>query len=1262
MAPKSRSKNNMGRTTSQKRLPKTATNVSIADKKQNDLNFLEEVASDCYLKCGSHIAGRATVLAFERLAALLSASVRPTKAFSACSRHLCSSPRNLVMAAKKKVLPEEYDLTLEPDLEQFTFDGIVKITCDVHVATDSVSVHAMDLVLSQAVFKPHGSSTVIKADEISTKAKMKTATLGFDEVLPVGKGVLEIKFRGILNDQMAGFYRSQYTDSCGKKRFMATTQFEAIDARRCFPCWDEPARKATFVVTLIYPANLTAISNMPPSRSEVQADGKRRETFMPTPRMSTYLLAFCIGEFEFISASTKGGVLARIFACPGNASRCSFALDCCIRALEFYNDFFGIPYPLPKMDMIAIPDFAAGAMENWGLVTYREVALLCDESTVSATQKQRICTVIAHELAHQWFGNLVTMEWWEDLWLNEGFANWMQTFASDKLFPDWHIWESYVGTEQQRALQLDALRSSHPIQVPIGHAEEVEEVFDAISYCKGGSVVRMIYSVLGEAHFQEGLRLYFDRHKYGNTVTTDLWNAWKEVSGKPIDKMMSSWTQKMGFPLLEVLNDPLADSTGHVEIRQKWFLADGSFEPSDDDKTWFCPVIVGTDKGTSPAGFLEEKSGKIACASCLPGASMIKVNFGQHVPVRVLYPEAVFKRLVQNLRSVPPEDKIGLLSDTFAMSKSGVLDASFLVDLLAGFKSELNDKVWSEISAVLGGLEKVVCQGLADDTAQAFKEFCSKLVVPAFTHVGWETGSADSDNRKKLRSTVLAAVSKYCSQDPTISAEAVRRCKEFAASPNDPTVLSADIRSAVFDVALQSDHAALAFDELVRAHEVVTDGAVKIHIYGALGKAGGFALQQKALDFCLSGAVRSQDLIYIPMAMATSGKTGADTVFSWMQSEYSRIYDMIGATSMMLFQNMVRVSGAGFVTESKAEEVAAFWKSRDLYKNIEKALAQTVEGIKSNSKFVDRSGTRSCEEVRVVKGIEGSPGFNLEICNGQQQLVKLAKGVETMLSFLRHLPQAHVAPNTSEAVNAAAAAMFQRAACWLNDVDEVDFDQLQHVLYLAFWLGAEDEDVALSALDAIERFTLYRSENGATLLQSDVLQVLHRIIGHNRAPELVSEAFTLLYRLCDAPAPAVVPLMTEESGLVRTVVESMLQAPLNMRLQLAGVRLLALWAQFDVAEDPEAEGAMSDQKDLKQFVREANAAEVAKEVAANLTRAGLTHAASWMSAISSRLPKRVQGSKGSKEQREPKASKGSKDEHGPRSASKASGSSRAKSK
>mmetsp|Transcript_106031 Transcript_106031/g.253066 ORF Transcript_106031/g.253066 Transcript_106031/m.253066 type:complete len:876 (+) Transcript_106031:55-2682(+) len=846
------------------------------------------------------------------------------------------------------VLPEHYDLTLEPDVEKFVFDGVVKITCDVKVATDSISVHAHELVISHVSFTSD-SGAVSKADSITLQLKKKIAVLGFEEVLPTGKGVLEIKFRGTLNDQMAGFYRSQYTDANGAKKFLATTQFEAIDARRCFPCWDEPARKATFTVTLVYAGKLQAISNMPPKSLEILPDGRKKEVFMPTPKMSTYLLAFCVGEFEFISASTKSGVLARIFACPGNSKRCSLALKCCIRALEFYDEFFGLSYPLPKMDMIAIPDFSAGAMENWGLVTYREVALLCDEDTVSATQKQRICSVITHELAHQWFGNLVTMEWWEDLWLNEGFANWTQTFAADHLYPEWKIWESYVGMEQQRALQLDALRSSHPIQVPIAHAEEVEEVFDAISYCKGGSVVRMIFSVLGEKDFQKGLQLYFERHKYGNTVTTDLWNAWKEVSGKPIDKMMSSWTQQMGFPVLEVQNDPFV-SGGALELKQRWFLADGSSEPGDDQKVWFCPVLVGTEKGAQPVSFLEQQSGKVDCK--LDGCQMLKVNFGQHVPLRVLYPEPLFKRLVQNLKSLPAEDRIGLLSDTLATCKAGISDVSFLVDLLGGFSGELNDKVWSELGAVLGALDKVIVQGLEEDVASAFKDFSSKLVKPAFEHVGWDASAGDDDNRKKLRSTVLSAAAKYCFKDPRVAEEAVRRCKVFMAEPNDVKSLNADIRAAVLEVAVQSD--STVFEELLKVHEVLTDGAAKIHMYGALGKATSAKQRQMALDFTLSGKVRSQDLIYIPMAMASSGKAGAEDTFAWMQKEYDRINDMIGATSMMLFQNMVRVSGTGFVTPERAEEVSSFWKSKKVYQNIQKALAQTVENILSNAKFVDR--------------------------------------------------------------------------------------------------------------------------------------------------------------------------------------------------------------------------------------------------------------------------------------------------------------------
>lgn len=852
------------------------------------------------------------------------------------------------------VEPEHYDLTLEPDLEKFTFEGTVKITVDVKEATDKVVLHQKEMVVWSAKFIPSDGSATLSANEISLKVSEMTVTLGFDTVLPVGKGVLEVVFTGILNDKMAGFYRSQYTDSSGKKRYLGTTQFEAIDARRCFPCWDEPARKAVFVVTLIYPADLMAISNMPPSKSEVRADGKRVETFLPTPKMSTYLLAFCIGEFEYIGGQTKDGVLARVYCTPGNTAKCEYALKICLKALEFYNEFFGIPYPLPKVDMIAVPDFAAGAMENWGLITYREVTLLCDEKTVSAVQKQRICTVITHELAHQWFGNLVTMAWWDDLWLNEGFANWTQTFAADKLHPEWHLWESYVGDNQQRALQLDALRSSHPIQVPITKAEMVEEVFDAISYCKGGSVVRMIFSVIGLEKFQDGLKLYFKRHQYGNTETVDLWRAWAEVSGRPIEKMMGSWTEKMGFPVIQVLNDPADNGHDEVKLEQKWFLADGSVQPGDDEKVWFCPVLVGSDKGAAPVAFLEGKSGAVSCGGVAKGASWVKLNFGQHVPIRVLYPPSMLERLTAGLKDIPAEDKIGLLSDSYALCKAGYLDPLQLVKLLKGFQGEDNDKVFAELATVLGGLDRIVRQGMEEATATAFIAFASKLVTPAFAKVGWETAPTDDDNKKLLRSTLVGLVAKYCYKEPEVVAEAMKRFKAFLAAPNDSASLAADIRPAVLNIAMMSQGTEEVFNQLTAAHSAVTDGAIRNHIYAALGASPTPQLKQRALDFAMGGEVRSQDLIYIPAAMATGGREGAETVFNFVQAKYDQVYGKLGTTSMMLFAHVPRISGAGFVTAEKAEEVKAFWTKQAVYKQIEKAVSQTVEGILSNAKFVER--------------------------------------------------------------------------------------------------------------------------------------------------------------------------------------------------------------------------------------------------------------------------------------------------------------------
>jgi len=854
------------------------------------------------------------------------------------------------------VLPVKYDLTLEPDLERFTFLGLVKITCDVQVATDVVQLHSRELLVKSAKFTStaEGASD-LTASELSFKVKDQELAIKFEEFLPVGEGVLEISFQGTLNDQMAGFYRSKYTGSDGVKRHLATTQFEAIDARRCFPCWDEPARKAVFGVTLIYPANLMAVSNMPPSRSEIIADGRRKEIFMPTPKMSTYLLAFCIGEFEFISGQTKEGTIARIMCCPGSISKMTYALTCCIKSLEFYNDFFGIPYPLPKVDMIAIPDFSAGAMENWGLVTYREVALLCDEKKVSAIQKQRICTVITHELAHQWFGNLVTMEWWDDLWLNEGFANWMQNFAADAIHPEWNIWESFVGSEQQMALNLDSLRSSHPIQVPIGRAEEVEEVFDAISYCKGGSVVRMIYAVLGNDKFQEGLKLYFQRHQYGNTETHHLWQAWADASGKPLPAMMGSWTEKMGFPVVKLLSDPFTGNPKEVKCEQSWFLADGSTADGDAEKTWYIPVIIGDGK-TSITQTMEQKVSTLDF-STLDLAGWAKLNYGQHVPIRVLYPPSMVGRLAANMQSLSAQDRIGLLSDAYALCKAGMQEPEQLIQLISGYKGEKNDKVWAMLTTCLSGLDGILRQVLEGPAIEAWARFSEELAVPAFLEVGWETRAEDDDNTKTLRTILASLMAKFCSPGAEHMKVAKQKCEAFLQATSegqDSSALSADVRTSVLVCAMKADPSTALFDKFVATHNKTDDGTVRQSIYAAVGNAPDKALRRRALDWALSDDVRSQDLIYLPMSVARSGKDGAEECFQWIQSEYDGIYAALGATSMMLFMHIVKISGVGFVTEEKAAEVQKFWEAKPVASKVGKALQQTVEQIKTQSQFAKR--------------------------------------------------------------------------------------------------------------------------------------------------------------------------------------------------------------------------------------------------------------------------------------------------------------------
>ena len=484
--------------------------------------------------------------------------------------------------------PSKYRIKLQPDLKNFTFGGEQSVDIQILEPTSTIVLNAIDLQISAVTL--HASGTTLTSRSVTIDKEAETATLDFGETIQPGDALLEMVFTGELNDKLMGFYRSEYTSQDGGTRYLATTQFEPTDARRAFPCWDEPAKKATFEVTLVFSDEYQAISNTQVVEEAAPGPGLKSVRFAETPVMSTYLLAFIVGDLVSVKQRADGGTTIGVWTTPGKENQAGFALDTSVKLLGYFNDYFGIPYPLAKLDHIAIPDFAAGAMENWGAVTYRETALLVDPANSSAGTRQRVTEVIAHEMAHMWFGDLVTMEWWDDLWLNESFASWMGNKAVDWLFPEWEMWTQFVNMDTNRALSLDGLKNSHPIEQAVKNPAEVSQLFDAISYSKGASVIRMLENFLGEETFRKGLNRYLSGHMYDNARTEDLWAALETESGQPVTAIMDSWVKQMGYPVLQVESDRSGGQT-RLSITQERFVYDrllGESEP--DTEVWRVPI------------------------------------------------------------------------------------------------------------------------------------------------------------------------------------------------------------------------------------------------------------------------------------------------------------------------------------------------------------------------------------------------------------------------------------------------------------------------------------------------------------------------------------------------------------------------------------------------------------------------------------------------------------------------------------------------
>lgn len=797
------------------------------------------------------------------------------------------------------VKPKHYALTVVPDLDKETFSGTVAIDVDIRAATKEIVLNAMELDLIRA--EACGQTAKVKLDP-----RRERATLTFAKPLRKGASRVTIDFAGKLSQDMRGFYKSTYTRPDGTKRTMGTTQFEAASARRAFPCFDEPELKATFEVVMLIPKDRVAISNTSFISEKLEGD-KKRVTFARTPVMSTYLLAFVVGEFDHIEGKTKDGTPVRVYTTPGRAQLGTFALETAIRGIEYFNDYYAIPYrkAIDKCDLLAIPDFEAGAMENWGCITFREMVLFVDPEKTSVRIKRRVAEVVLHELAHQWFGNLVTMKWWDELWLNESFATFMAYKAADALFPEWKVWEEYQSMITSGGKSLDALRSSHPVQVPVRDPGQVAQIFDAISYNKGGSLLRMLEATIGADTFRDGIRRYLKKHAYANASTRDLWNA----LGKGVAKMMEGWTRQIGFPVV-IANGKT--------IRQERFLLDRDPDkPAKDPTLWTVP-INGKKFGTREMR-LDRKGAKL--------------NAGQTGFYLVKYD------VMPRPMSLPPADRYGLIEDATFLMRAGYVSIAEFLDLVGQYRSEDNHHVWSQIASALGMLADIF---VGDPAIPKMEAWVQNLLGPIVKNVGWNKQGEEPHERVLLRSTVLGAASRF--GDAGVVAEARKRFKA-AKKPED---ISADLRGVVFGaVARHGDEKTLA--ELIANYERADLPEVKVVLLSAMGASRLDKALRAAFEFSLSAKVRPQDAMY---TLAGTPIDTRRTAWALLKEHWKTLDERYGKTAMIA--RFIESAASGIPDEAHAKDVEAFFKKNAAPYATER-IKQVVEGVRVRAKFRKRN-------------------------------------------------------------------------------------------------------------------------------------------------------------------------------------------------------------------------------------------------------------------------------------------------------------------
>jgi len=842
-------------------------------------------------------------------------------------------------------VPSRYDLELEPDLEAFTFRGACATALSVPAPTTELTCNAIELEVS-AAWVILADGTRLDAERIELDEQTERLTVHLATAVAAGSCVLHTEFTGLLNDKLHGFYRSTFTDDQGAERVIATTQFEATDARRAFPCWDEPEHKAVFAITLVVDPGLAAISNAAETGRSARPDGKVVVTFADTIAMSTYLVAFIVGPLDVTDPVDVDGTPLRIVYPRGKGHLTAYAAEVGAFCLRFFADYFGLPYAGDKVDLVAVPDFAFGAMENLGCVTFREALVLVDPAEVSQPELQNVTDVIAHELAHMWFGDLVTMKWWNGIWLNEAFATFMEMLATDAFKPEWDRWVDF-GLSRTVAFDTDSLSSTRPIEFPVISPADAEGMFDVLTYEKGAAVVRMLEQYLGADVFREGIRGYMRTHQFANTETTDLWDAIEAETDQPVRRIMDSWIFQGGYPLVraDLVHDEFGETPTRVSLRQQRFgyagdIGEGDGGP-DHQARWAVPVILSqSSRGvvTFEKVLLE---GDELDVELINPVDWVLVNTEGTGFYRVAYEQDLRESLAARAQAeLSPIERYGLVDDTWAAVLAGELTAVDFLELTGQFSDEGDMSVWQRLQ---GGL-KVIDRLVDGDARLALQARVRELVAPERTRLGLQPRPGDSD-RDLARRGLLVEIAGVQGADPEVEifARGVLEAAQAGPEPVDPSLLWAAI-DVVADKAHPED-----FELFWTRFRESANPQEELRYLYALAAFDRAELVDRLVAMCLTDDIRSQNAPYV-LGRTMANRDHGPRAWAFVRDHWDEVNERFPSNSIVRMLGGLRSLWSATV----AADVYAFFETHEVPQG-DKQLAQHLERLEVNVALADRA-------------------------------------------------------------------------------------------------------------------------------------------------------------------------------------------------------------------------------------------------------------------------------------------------------------------